>query len=171
MNEGQITFETVDLNDLINQIIIAYQPRSDIDNLDLTFIPEQDLPLIKGARNQLAQVINNLLTNAFNYTPNGFIQLKTYQDKANERVVLEVSDSGIGIDPEDLPHLFDRFYRGRQAGQSDIPGTGLGLAIAKEIVDIHQGTIEVDCPQARGSTFRVKLPYSNQALNTVTSDT
>jgi signal transduction histidine kinase len=107
----------------------------------------------------LAQVINDLLSNAFNYTEKGFVQVRTYPDNLNNHVVLEVADSGIGIDPEDQPHLFERFYRGRHTGQSDIPGTGLGLAIAKEIIDLHRGFIEVDSKEEGETVFRVRLPY------------
>jgi signal transduction histidine kinase len=78
--------------------------------------------------------------------------------KAHGQAVLTVADTGMGIDAEDLPHIFDRFYRGRNVRQSDIPGTGLGLAIVKEIVDLHEGELEVQSESGKGSTFRVNLP-------------
>jgi GAF domain-containing protein len=165
MTDSQTNFEAVDLNKLVDQIIVAYQPRADLDNLAFNFTAGEKLPPVHGAKNQLAQVINNILSNAFNYTVEGFVLVKTYADNDRNQAVLEVIDSGIGIDPEDLPHLFDRFYRGQHTGQSDIPGTGLGLAIAKEIVDLHQGTIEVDTNQEGGKTvFRVRLPFSRPLL-------
>jgi len=71
---------------------------------------------------------------------------------------LIVEDTGMGIDPEDLPHLFERFYRGRRTGKSHVPGSGLGLAIVKEIVDLHRGRVEVESEVGQGSTFRVLLP-------------
>jgi signal transduction histidine kinase len=141
-------------------VTVAYRPRAQRNNLAFHFTPGKNIPQIQGARNQLAQVINNLLSNAFNYTDEGFIQVRTYADNLNNQVVLEVIDSGIGIDEEDLPHLFDRFYRGRHTGQSDIPGTGLGLAIAKEIIDLHHGFIEVDSKEIGETVFRVRLPQS-----------
>lgn len=160
MTDSQTAFEPLDLNALVEQIMVAYQPRADLDNLTFIFSPGENIPPILGVKNQLAQVINNLLSNAFNYTFEGFVQVNTFSEDKHNQAVLEVIDSGIGIDPEDLPHLFDRFYRGQQTGQSDIPGTGLGLAIAKEVVDLHQGTIEVD-QTAKGKTvFRVRLPYN-----------
>ncbi len=66
----------------------------------------------------------------------------------------------MGIDPEDRPHLFERFYRGRQVRQSKIHGTGLGLAIVKEIVDLHEGEIEIISELGKGSTFKISLPVS-----------
>ncbi len=164
MTDYQTAFEMVDLNAIINQIIFAYRPRADIDNLAFTFTPKENMPLIQGVKNQLSQVVNNLLSNAFNYTIEGFVHVRTCSDDQYKQAILEVIDSGIGIDPEDMPHLFDRFYRGQQTGQSDIPGTGLGLAIAKEVVDLHRGVIEVDSSQKGQTIFRVKLPYTQGNL-------
>jgi two-component system phosphate regulon sensor histidine kinase PhoR len=73
-------------------------------------------------------------------------------------VCLEVQDTGIGIDPDDKPHLFDRFYRGRLVRQSKIHGTGLGLAIVKEIADMHDSKIEVHSELGKGSKFYVRFP-------------
>jgi signal transduction histidine kinase len=115
-----------------------------------------DLPPVWGEVNQLAQVITNLLTNALNYTPTGQVVITTWQ--ANGAVCLSVQDTGIGIDDEDLPHLFERFYRGRRTAGSDLPGTGLGLAIVKEIVALHSGRIQVSSQVGNGSTFLLSLP-------------
>ncbi len=156
------TFEKFDINDLVEQVIVAYLPRADVDNLVFNFSAGKNMPPVHGAKNQLAQVINNLLSNAFNYTEKGFVRVRTYSDNLNNHAVLEVVDSGIGIEDEDMPHLFDRFYRGRHTGQSDIPGTGLGLAIAKEIVDLHRGLIEIDSKEVGETVFRVRLPYGNR---------
>ncbi|MCI0394980.1 MAG: ATP-binding protein, partial [Chloroflexi bacterium] len=126
------------------------------------FEPAAGLPPIWGARNHLAQVITNLLANAVNYTPEGSILVRTLANADTAEAGFEVADTGIGIEPEDLPHLFDRFYRGRRTGQSDIPGTGLGLAIAKEIVDLHLGRIEIEKRDSQGTIFRVWLPMQSK---------
>ena len=90
---------------------------------------------IPGNETQLRQVIINLLENALKFTPaGGWISLSV--EHSPDQVTLTVSDSGIGIPPEDLPHLFERFHRGRNA--SEYPGNGLGLAIVKAIVNAHQ---------------------------------
>jgi len=73
---------------------------------------------------------------------------------------VSIADSGIGINAGDLPHIFERFYRGHFAGQSNIPGTGLGLTIVEEIVHLHNGHIEVDSEEGAGTTFRVWLPFA-----------
>ena len=74
--------------------------------------------------------------------------------------MVTVPDTGAGIEPEDLPNVFERFYRGQQTAQSNIPGTGLGLAIAKELVELHGGRVEVESVQGKGATFRVWLPLA-----------
>jgi adenylate cyclase len=86
---------------------------------------------------------------------------------ADERVCLEVRDTGRGIAPEDLPHIFERFYRGREA--STVPGSGLGLAIVKEIVDMHGGDIQVESQVGQGSVFRIRLRAGGRPVQTAIS--
>ena len=156
LGAGKAQFAPVDLNALVEQVVNAHRPSADSAGLRLTFVPGPDLRPIRGERNQLAQVVTNLVANAINYTPVGEVRVSTYW--WDEQVCLEVYDTGIGIDPEDVPHLFERFYRGKHADRADIPGSGLGLAIVKEIVDLHTGRIEVESRAGEGSTFRVRLP-------------
>jgi hypothetical protein len=155
-DKAEAQFAPVDLNALAEQVVSAQQPRAAAAGLRLAFEPEARLPPALGAANQLQQVITNLVANAVNYTRTGWVRVRTRLDGA--QVCLEVQDTGLGIDPEDLPNLFERFYRGKQAAQSGIPGTGLGLGIVKEIVDLHRGTIDVQSRVGQGSTFRVWLP-------------
>ncbi len=160
LGADKVRFAPVDLNALVEQVVLAHQASAESAGLRLTFAPGRDLPPLQGERNQLAQVITNLVANAISYTPAGEVYVRT--DLKSEQVCLQVRDTGMGIDPEDVPHLFERFYRGKQTGQSDIPGSGLGLAIVKEIVDLHQGHVEVDSQVGQGSTFRVWLPLAQQ---------
>ena len=110
----------------------------------------------------MVQVISNLLTNALNYTPSGeMVVIKTTggTDDGRSEVSFSVQDTGSGINIDDLPHLFDRFYRGKEARRSGAPGTGLGLAIVKQVVDRHRGRIEVqNAPEGHGAIFTVWLP-------------
>ena len=138
-------------------MIVAHQPGAGAAGLRLRFEPAA-LPRVSGEVNQLGQMATNLVANAIAYTPSGSVRVSTRTDAERGQVCLQVQDTGMGIDPEDVPHLFERFYRGRRATQSDIPGTGLGLAIVKEIVDLHGGRIEVESAPDEGSTFRVWLP-------------
>ncbi|MGE3310404.1 MAG: sensor histidine kinase [Limisphaerales bacterium] len=110
-----------------------------------------------GDPDRLCQVFINLLTNAVHYNRDGgHVRVTTRNEGA--RVVISVSDTGRGIDPGDIPHLFKRFYRGDKARRSANGQSGLGLAIAKAIVDAHQGTLEVASEPGSGTTFTVSLP-------------
>jgi PAS domain S-box-containing protein len=151
-----LTPRPLQLNELIAQIVTAHQPRAEASSLSLSFDPLADLPPIYGDANQLAQVVTNLLANALNYTRRGAVQVRTLL--RDQQIGLQVTDTGRGIAPDDLPHIFDRFYRGRHAHHADVPGTGLGLAIVKEIIELHHGQIEVDSQPDRGTTFSVWLP-------------
>ena len=79
-------------------------------------------------------------------------------------MIIEVQDSGIGIDPQDLPHIFERFYRADLARQTETGGSGLGLAIVQKIIENHSGTIDVESHLGAGSTFRISLPLPSQSL-------
>jgi two-component system, OmpR family, sensor kinase len=111
----------------------------------------------QGDSERIGQVATNLLTNAIHFNrENGQVRISTLEE--NGSVILSVSDTGPGIPPEDLPHIFERFYRVDKS-RSRIQGrTGLGLAITKAIVDAHSGTVEVSSQPGIGSTFKVRLP-------------
>ncbi len=151
-------YQPVALNELVAQAVLTHQPRAEADGLLLTFEPVPDLPPVRGNADQLAQVVTNLIANALNYTLAGYVRIST--GLQGNGVCLSVKDSGSGIDPDDLPHIFERFYRGQRVLKNDVPGTGLGLAIVKEIVELHEGRIEVESQPERGSTFEVWLPLA-----------
>ncbi|HET7087919.1 MAG TPA: ATP-binding protein [Anaerolineae bacterium] len=157
-------FESLNFNALVEQVIGAQRLRAEALGLALIFEPCAHTPAVRGVFDQLAQVVTNLVSNAISYTPSGEVRVSTCCDVERGPVCLQVEDSGIGIDPEDLPYLFDRFYRGRRAAHSDIPGSGLGLAIVKEIVESHDGQIEVESQVGRGSRFLVWLPKEDAKL-------
>ncbi|MET3288401.1 UNVERIFIED_CONTAM: signal transduction histidine kinase/FixJ family two-component response regulator [Brevibacillus sp. OAP136] len=123
------------------------------------FEPKQPLIPITGDADKIRQVITNLLSNAVKYSPAGGPVEITCEEE-NGFVKLDVSDQGLGIPEESLPHLFTKFYRVDNSDRREIGGTGLGLAIVKEILGFHQGTIDVSTEFGRGSTFTVQLPLT-----------
>ena len=159
-DKDALVFAPVDLNAAVEPIVTAHRPRAEAAGLALIFEPSASLPRVRAESNRLSQVVANLVTNAVNYTPAGQVRIRTCQ--TGKQVCLEVQDTGIGINPGDMPHLFERFYRGTSAAQLDIPGSGLGLGIVKEIVDLHGGHIEVESRLGEGSTFRVCLPLAER---------
>jgi len=119
---------------------------------------EIDQVSVLGDRDRLKQVILNLVANAVNYTPAGG-EVRLSLTKKEGRACLIVEDTGPGISPEDLPHIFDRFYRGdRSRKRTESSGFGLGLSIAKWIVERHGGKIEVESQPGQGTRFTVWLP-------------
>ena len=112
-----------------------------------------------GDPERIAQVATNLLTNAIQYNrPRGEVRVSTRQE--NGAALLAVSDTGEGIPAEDLPHIFERFYRVDKSRSGKQGRSGLGLAISKAIADSHGGSIEVSSQSGSGSTFTLKLPVS-----------
>jgi signal transduction histidine kinase len=121
-------------------------------------------------RHRIREMLLNLVTNAIKYTPQGgTVALTLSEDE--DAVMFTVRDSGIGIAPGDLPHIFDRFWRADPARSrtGDRPGTGLGLAITKWIAEAHGGSITVQSRPGRGTIFRVRLPKSARTQEVVSS--
>jgi signal transduction histidine kinase len=117
---------------------------------------EPDLPLVNADRERIAQVLANLVSNALRYTPAGGVITLTAA-RSGDRVLLRVSDTGSGIEPEHLPYVFKRFYRADDARPAN-GESGLGLAIAKSLVEAHGGTIQAESKPGHGATFTVALP-------------
>jgi len=152
----KIEFSAIDLNIVAEQVIAAHLPLAEASGLSLKFAPCDAMPPVRGEENQLARLITNLVSNALRYTMEGGVEVRT--SVLDHQACLWVQDTGMGIDPEDIPHLFERFYRGRRVRQSRIHGTGLGLAIVKEIVDLHEGSIDIKSIVNSGSTICVRIP-------------
>ncbi len=112
---------------------------------------------VRGVRDGLTDMINNLVSNAIRYTPRGGT-VRVEVAEADSQAHLAVSDTGIGIPPDELPRIFDEFFRGERARETVPQGTGLGMTIVKRIVDMHGGRIEVVSGLGQGTTFRVALP-------------
>ena len=113
--------------------------------------------MVSGVRDSLTDAVNNLLSNAIRYTPAGG-RVSVECDCQDGQAVLAVSDTGIGIPKDELPRLFEEFFRGQMAKQTVQHGTGLGLTIVKRVVDLHGGRIDVESEMGRGTTFRIRLP-------------
>ncbi|GAB4271771.1 MAG: hypothetical protein Kow0080_17570 [Candidatus Promineifilaceae bacterium] len=157
MTSSELKLEPVSLHDIIRPIIDAHQPRIQQSGLELLVELDDTIPQVLGERNQIAQIIANLLSNSINYTSAGFVAVRTRFNPKENMVALEVEDSGIGIPPEEHALLFDRFYRGKEVSQLNIPGTGLGLAIVHEIVQLHHGRIDLQSTPDKGTTFTIWL--------------
>lgn len=157
--DASTNFSAVDLNQLVEEVIIAYRPMAESAGLTLISDYAPQLPLVRGEYRQLGQVSANLVTNAIHYTESGQVMVRTSLDVDHRQACIEVQDTGVGIHPQDMPHLFERFYRGEHT--AGISGSGLGLSIVKEIIDLHGGSIHIESQVGKGSLFRVCLPLAD----------
>lgn len=153
----------LDVHTVLHSVVKRLQPMSDLKRIQMALDLAADLPLIEADWDSLDRLLANLLDNALRYTDEE--RTVTVSTRAEEEhVILQVSDQGPGIQPRDLPHVFDRFFRSDMARAVEPGGTGLGLAITKKIVDLHGGTISVESVVDRGSTFTVRLPVRQRRL-------
>jgi signal transduction histidine kinase len=162
---GRLSLEQakVDLAGLAADCVEGAVPAAAAKSIDLV-LAAKPVPAFVGDRGRLAQVLDNLISNALKFTPEGgIVEVSTRLN--GDHVSIEVSDTGIGIPVADQPRLFERFFRSSVAEDQAIPGTGLGLAIVKAIVEAHKGEITIDSKEGRGTTFRVDLPLTAEAEN------
>ena len=149
---------TVNLADLWRELAANFSLVAEEKGIRFRVAPMDELPPISADPGRLRQVFSNLLDNAIRHTPPGG-EIVVSSEIQGEQIALTVADSGEGIAPEQLPHLFERFYRTDTSRTRDTGGSGLGLAIAKALVEIHQGEISVESAGLnKGSTFSVRLP-------------
>lgn len=148
--------EPLDLAELLDQTASAHRARAEEAGVTLTVSAEAGLVLLAdGVR--LRQAVGNLLSNAVRHTPRGgTVRLSAYGDGAT--LVLEVTDTGSGIAPEDLPHVFDRFWRAEKSRTRRAGGSGLGLAIVRKLTEAHGGSVQVASTPDKGTTFTLRLP-------------
>jgi PAS domain S-box-containing protein len=165
LDAGTVTLNPakVDINHLLTALVDDRQALAGNRGLHLNLDCAPDIPRVMGDERLLTQVFTNLLSNALNYTPSGgSVTMRTRVHRSDERdfVIAQVEDTGFGIPPEEQPMLFRRFFRGQSSRITGAAGTGLGLAICKEILDRHEGRIEVESKgtPGDGSRFTVWLP-------------
>jgi len=153
----QLDLEPTDLEVVARLVEEAFRPRAREKEVRviLDFVP--GLPKVSADAQRMRQVIANLVSNALRFTPPGG-EIRLVGRAEHGEVTMRVEDTGAGIPPDDLPHIFDRFYRGDRSRSRHAGGSGLGLAIAKQLVEAHGGTIEVESEVERGTTFIISLP-------------
>ncbi|WP_426454383.1 sensor histidine kinase [Paenibacillus sp. S-38] len=162
-----------DLVPLLDRILDMLKPEAEERHIEMIrSYPEQPLHALVDA-NRMTQVFYNLLVNAMRYTPSGgkiSIRVTERSHEKSRYVSVTIEDSGVGIEAERLPFLFDRFYRVEESRSRHTGGMGLGLAIAKEFVEAHQGVISVQSEVHRGTRFTVQLPCPQQSVNPINGE-
>ena len=147
---------SVDLATSVRKTVDLIMPAAQRKGQSLTMDVKR-LPLVVGNPDYLERAIANLIDNAIKYTPDGG-EIRVAARSNGSNVIVEVTDNGLGIPAEDIPRIFERFYRVDRSRSREMGGTGLGLSIVKHVVQVHGGTVEVNSTLGQGSTFRLKLP-------------
>ena len=146
-----------DLRDPIQAVVQAMSEDAVARQLELTSSVPSEPILLRFDRERIIQLLTNLVGNALKFTPRGgAVSVRLTEDAHG--ATIEVRDSGPGIPPDELPRIFDRFYRGTNTGEARASGSGLGLAIVRSIVDMHGGEIDVASVVGEGTEFRISLP-------------
>lgn len=153
--EMRMSFRYFDINNYINQIAAEMKPVANEKNIELVFYPAKEGLQLFGDRIRLKQVFINLLTNAIKYTEQGSVEIRIEEETKFGKIIIK--DTGIGIQPEDIHRIFERFFRVDKARSRAAGGTGLGLAIVKHIVEAHNSKIEVKSKPGKGSEFSFRL--------------
>lgn len=154
-----LKLEKIPIADVVQQVAEALRVEAVQKQLDYQIqVPESTTPVIEADQALLERAIQNLIDNAIRYTPPEGKVLVSLQNDDEEYVTLQVSDTGVGVSPVDMPRLFERFYRGANRTTRSEKGSGLGLAIVKSIAERHHGTVTAESQLGKGSTFTLKIP-------------
>ncbi|MBD2371403.1 response regulator [Leptolyngbya sp. FACHB-402] len=163
----ELSIHPIDLASFLDATVESVRPQADAKSIQLSMHLDPTIGKIEADPVRLRQIIWNLLTNSIKFTPEGG-QVELQVMPANSRIELQIRDTGIGIDPTFLPHIFDHFRQADSSSTRAHGGLGLGLAIVRQLVELHNGKIEAHsqgCNQ--GTTFRVHLPISNWHPETI----
>lgn len=163
LESGRMRFTPTpfDLSGLIEECVRIVSPQAIEKGVRLEKELAANLPIFNGDRDKLKQVLLNLLSNAIKYNrPRGDVTLKLWRNE--KTLFISVSDTGVGIPPEDLPHIGERFFRAGNV-ERKVTGTGLGLSICKHIVEAHAGQMQVSSQINQGTTFTIELPLKDPA--------
>ena len=155
----ELQLTRVNLEDVLQSGVDAVRPRAEAKGVSLTLEVAQFLPIVEMDATRISQAVGNLLENAITHTP-GQGSVTVSAGVETDQLEIAVSDTGPGIASDDLPRLFDRFYRADPSRSRETGGSGLGLTIARRLVESHGGTIEVRSVVGEGSRFTIRLPLA-----------
>lgn len=157
---GQLKLERVktDLAELVASAVELFRLQAQSNQIELVMDIAPNLPSIRVDADRIAQVIRNLFSNALRHTPAGGRVIVVCRMDEFQKILIMISDTGDGIPPEDLPYIFDRFYRADKSRSRTSGGSGMGLAIVKQLVEAHGGKVWVESQPTQGATFGLSLP-------------
>lgn len=157
--KSELDLQLLDVADVVNSVEAALEPLASAKRIALSVEVARDVPLITADPDKARRIVENLAGNAVKFTPEGGrISISALFDREADRVLVRVEDDGIGIAPEDVPVIFDKFTQGDASASRRYNGSGLGLSLARELAELHGGTIEVQSVAGKGSTFTAAFP-------------
>ena len=159
-NGTKLNLADLDIGALMQEQVKRLAPLARENGVELDCVATEKL-VVSGDALKLQQVLYNIIDNAIKYTPRGG-EVHCALNRAGKKAVIRVADTGVGIPQEDLPHIFDRFYRVDKARSRETGGTGLGLSIVKQFVVLHGGTISARSAPGKGSTFIIEMPLAEK---------
>ncbi|MDP2232239.1 MAG: PAS domain-containing sensor histidine kinase, partial [Actinomycetota bacterium] len=152
-----LDLEPLDLGLVVSETVKAFEQHNASHRFLIDF--DTSIPALSGDRRRIERAVTSLLENAVAYSPIGSaVAVSVLLDGVE--AIIEVTDTGVGIEPGDLEHVFERFYRGEGAENRQRPGVGIGLHLVKRIADAHGGSVSVESDPGHGSTFAIRLPAS-----------
>jgi two-component system phosphate regulon sensor histidine kinase PhoR len=154
---GQLEQVPLDLRQILTEMVELLQAKAASQKLTLHLEAPAHLPLVRADHRSMEEVFTNLICNAINYSPDGG-EVRIAAVPHQDYLEVQVRDRGIGIEAEEIPKIFDKFYRVKNPKTRQVIGTGLGLALVKGLIEAHRGSVEVESEVGVGTTFRVKLP-------------
>jgi signal transduction histidine kinase len=154
---AEFAFETTDISVLLTEVVTSIQERVRHEGFDIGLDVKGPIPLLAVDRTALAQAVTNLIDNAIKYSGDSK-RISVRASREEQAVAIAVEDFGIGIKKEDIPRLFERFYRGGDELTRTVKGSGLGLTLVREIVAAHRGKVHVESEPGKGSVFSIRLP-------------
>jgi PAS domain S-box-containing protein len=165
-----LDYRPIDLGSVVKDVVASVDGRRGNEgrSLQVTLDIPPDLPTIEGDYDRITQVVLNVVGNAYQYTPDdGSVTIRATPEDTGVR--LDVIDTGIGIEEEDKPRIFERFFRGEDPMVMKTSGTGLGMSITHHLVKMHNGEITFESELGKGTTFTIRLPYKQDAAAEVTA--
>ncbi len=160
----ELFLSKVNINELIHHTVELHRLKAEEKKIDLIFEPLDTEESFYVDTDKIEKIVNNLLSNAIKFSPeNSLVFIRVSQKISPELLTIEVIDSGMGLDKNQIPLIFERFYQGKTALNKG--GTGIGLALSKELSEIHKGELSVESENGTGSCFRLNIPANTNAYN------
>lgn len=166
VNMLKMDYSRFNFDSFIQELIIDFKFLADNDNKRIEFIGDSSITIVSADKDKLEKIFNNLLNNAFKYTSSNDLITVAYKKENDKDLVVKVTDTGKGIDADDIDHIFERFYQSKKKDNTHISGSGIGLAFSKRLVEMHYGFVSAESTLNEGTTITVRLPIVKKHLPT-----